>query len=115
MYKRIICTMISILALVAIYSVIAQSPGSPPYKQPGGVPAEIAALQQYCDDLKDYCLDSAYQRKQEMEDKITYYNAVAYTHIELQDGTYVPIADWLPTVVAALADVEADIKVLESH
>ncbi len=114
MYK-IICTMIGVLILVSVYAVIAQSPGAAPYKQPGGIPVEIEALKQYCADLKDYCLDSAYERKEEMESRITYYNAVPYTHVQLQDGNYVPIADWLPTVVAALADVEADIATLESH
>lgn len=133
-YRSAILCMTAVMIIVAIYSAIAQqSPGAPPYMRPMGAMAKIAELNssvaalqqsvaeltQYCTDLADYCLDDAYQRTTDMQDTITLYQRLLdegrMTVVTKSDGSTLLIADWLPTISAAMSDVDVDITALEAH
>ena len=132
-YRRVIICMVAIMIVVVIYSSTAQSPGAPPYGKPAGpfekiaeLEASVISLQQqvatltlYCSNLTDYCLDDAYQRKRDGGDIITLYQRLLdegrMTVVTNPDGTTILIADWLPTISAAISDIDDDIAAMELH
>ena len=110
----IICMLMTMALMMAIYSIAQVSPGAPAVNEPVGVPARIVVMEQHISDLRTYCLDSAYQRRENYQDSIIHYSSVSYTHINLASGN-TAIVDWLPTVQAALDDVNSYIAILEAH
>ena len=105
--------MAAIMALVCIY-VSAQSPGAPPIHEPVGIPPQLQQVIDNLAEVRTYCLDDAYQRKEKYQDLITHYSSVPYTHVQLATGS-TPIADWLPTIQVKIAEIEAYIAALEAQ
>jgi len=64
------------------------------------------------DGIRVAALGSLYQQRQNLVDKITYYDSFLYTHVSLMDGTRVLLSDWLPTVRAAKDAIDEHIASL---